>query len=283
MKPLVSVTFATFNRAHLLRRSVEAYNRLRFPLDRLEIIVLDDGSIDDTAAVCESFDDAIDVKYIRFRKPKGLWQDCAMTLNHGIRIASGEVIIASHPEVQPGRESIAECYKVAKDSDVWVSCKPYYLRPLDQENIDTVNWRDNGLLELRKLPGFYDICPGNVDYHPHSIDAVATPGYKIQSWESFVFAGMSRKMWSKFGGFRLTREWGKIDLEQHWRRHLLGIKCVTPTNPEAICVHQNHDVNVGVFEITNRDLDAAHANAPRLTRDQAGYPAVNEIGWGVIP
>lgn len=279
-QPLASVVFSTFNRGHLLYRSIEAYNRLNFDLSRLEIIVVDDGSEDDTGDCVKSIDAKIDVKYVRLRKPTNLWRDCAATLNHGIRISTGDVIICTHPEVMFGRDTVTEICNAAKDG-IWVSCRPYYLSPEDQENIDTVNWREHGLLEVRKIDGFYKERAGNPDYTPQSIESIGQTG-KIPTWESFVIAGATRRFWSRFGGFIESVQWGSIDLMQHQRRNNLGIRCVTPLNPEAICVHQNHDLNVGVFKVTDRDIVAAHQNSPRLTPEQSCYPAVDGIRWGPI-
>ena len=49
----VSIVIATRNRSVLLARTLDALARQRWPADRLEIIVADNGSTDDTRAVVE--------------------------------------------------------------------------------------------------------------------------------------------------------------------------------------------------------------------------------------
>lgn len=281
MRPLCSVVFASYNRAHLLRRSVECYNRSRFPLDRLEVVVVDDGSTDDTAALCERFDPRINVVYVRLRKNPGEWKDCAANINVGIRAAKGDVISITHPEVMYGRDSIAAMCDFAAD-DVWSACKPYYLSKRDQERLDTVDWVGEGPLAVRKIAGFYDddqIAVNHPDYGPRAIESVGHEDAKYPTWESYVVAAMNRGTWKRTGGFVPTTAWGSCDILWVHRRLNLGIRNVTITNESAYCVHQNHDVAVGDFVPTNRDMDACFAQAPALRPEQCGFPAVDEL-WG---
>ena len=55
MKPFFSVVIPTFNRSPVLKRAIESVLAQSF-LD-YEILVMDDGSTDDTQAVVESFHD----------------------------------------------------------------------------------------------------------------------------------------------------------------------------------------------------------------------------------
>src|SRR5688572_29492127 len=59
--PRLGVVLPTYNRAQLLRRAIESVLAQSEPAD--EIIVVDDGSTDDTGAVARSFGEA--VTYLR--------------------------------------------------------------------------------------------------------------------------------------------------------------------------------------------------------------------------
>ncbi len=82
--PTISVIIPTFNRCGLLKEAVESVRRQT--LEDLEIIVVDDGSTDDTASMVAGIGDAR-VKY--FYKPNG---GPASARNVGLRNAAGEYV-----------------------------------------------------------------------------------------------------------------------------------------------------------------------------------------------
>lgn len=80
----VTVLMPTFNRARYIRAALESVlNQTRKPL---EIIVIDDGSTDETAAVCAAFGAA--VSYVRQDRNQGK----SAALNLGLSHARGEFI-----------------------------------------------------------------------------------------------------------------------------------------------------------------------------------------------
>lgn len=83
-EPLVSVVISTQNRASLLRESIMSV--LYQTMQDFEIVVVDDGSTDDTRTVVEGFDD----KRIRYfyQEPAGI----AAARNHGTKVALGDFI-----------------------------------------------------------------------------------------------------------------------------------------------------------------------------------------------
>ncbi len=83
MMPSVSVIVPTYNRARWLPEAVTSV--LRQTHAPLEVLIVDDGSTDDTEAVCASF--AAPVRYIR-QANAGV----SAARNHGVREARGEWI-----------------------------------------------------------------------------------------------------------------------------------------------------------------------------------------------
>jgi len=81
--PRVSIIIPTHNRSKLLRVALESALGQTYP--NIEIIVVDDGSTDDTAAVVAQYTGR--VNYIKQAN-----QDVAAARNTGIRVASGEYL-----------------------------------------------------------------------------------------------------------------------------------------------------------------------------------------------
>lgn len=83
--PTASVIIPTYNRAGTLARAIESV--LRQTLDDLELLVVDDGSTDDTPLVLEGFSDG---RLVYLRHPHNRGQSAAR--NTGIRASNGTFI-----------------------------------------------------------------------------------------------------------------------------------------------------------------------------------------------
>ena len=97
----ISLVMASFQRAHLLNlglSSIVKY-KVNFPL---EIIVVNDGTIDDTETVVNSFRDRLDIKYIfsGHRNRDGTkYRNPGLPNNIAVKEASGDIVILSCPEI----------------------------------------------------------------------------------------------------------------------------------------------------------------------------------------
>ncbi|RDI96265.1 glycosyltransferase [Meiothermus sp. QL-1] len=93
MSPLFSVVIPTHNRAPLLRRTLEAFLRQEGPT--FELIVVDDGSVDATAALLESFRDP------RLRVVRQPNRGLALARNAGAARAAGDFVLFSDDDMVP--------------------------------------------------------------------------------------------------------------------------------------------------------------------------------------
>jgi len=82
--PFVSVVVITFNRSKLISPCLESLGKQTYPKDRYEVIVVDDGSTDDTAQIAE----AHGVKVVRHAKNRGT----PIARNTGLAAVKGEII-----------------------------------------------------------------------------------------------------------------------------------------------------------------------------------------------
>jgi len=87
--PSVTIIVPTYNRSHFIERAFESLVKQDYPRDKLDIIVIDDGSNDQTRAILERFQNA-HAKF-RFLQQNNLGP--ATARNAGLREARGNIIL----------------------------------------------------------------------------------------------------------------------------------------------------------------------------------------------
>ena len=83
--PLITVLVDTYNYGHFIEEAIDSVLAQDFPPEQREILVVDDGSADDTAARVRKYGDRVHF----FCKPNG---GQASALNFGIERARGEIV-----------------------------------------------------------------------------------------------------------------------------------------------------------------------------------------------
>ncbi len=86
--PRVSVIIPTFNRARLLASSLESLTSQSVTPGQFEVVVVDDGSTDETSDVCRRFSSRLALKYIRTAHT-----GIAAAKNAGIATATGAILL----------------------------------------------------------------------------------------------------------------------------------------------------------------------------------------------
>ena len=108
MDPLVSVVIPTFNHGHLVEQAVASVFAQSYP--NTELIVIDDGSTDDTRERLASFDGSL--RYVH-QENRGL----STARNAGIALAKGEFIALLDADDRWMPEKIARQVAVFKEQD----------------------------------------------------------------------------------------------------------------------------------------------------------------------
>jgi len=95
MQPVVSIVIPTYNAGPALKETIEACVAQDYPDDRLEVVIVDDGSTDETASLVSGYP----VTYI-YQENRGP----AAARNRGWRAAKGEIVCFTDSDCVPERE-----------------------------------------------------------------------------------------------------------------------------------------------------------------------------------
>lgn len=90
----VSIVIPTWNRGHLLKNSLNRLCNLTLPD---EVLIIDDGSTDNTEQVVDSFKDKLPIRYIYNHSPG--YTMCTVPRNIGLKNAQSELLICTEPEI----------------------------------------------------------------------------------------------------------------------------------------------------------------------------------------
>jgi len=85
--PRLSVLFCSYNRADLLRQALDALCQQTLDRACFEVILVDDGSTDDTRGVVEGFAQRLPLRYARQRQ-----SGIASARNHALCLARGDIV-----------------------------------------------------------------------------------------------------------------------------------------------------------------------------------------------
>ena len=99
----ICLLISTYDRTPLLRRSLEAWSRFSLPD---ELIVIDDGSLDDCEAVCAEYTDRLPLAYVYNHRPFDA--NPCQSRNVGIRMTECSDVLTSEPEVVPLTDIVAQ-------------------------------------------------------------------------------------------------------------------------------------------------------------------------------
>ncbi len=110
MAPEISVVICTYNRATVLPRVLCGLSEQTIDLDRLEIVIVDNGSTDPTRQIAESFKQRFPRYIYHFEKEPGL----SIARNRGWKLASAPVVAFLDDDAIPAPDW-AECILKAFD------------------------------------------------------------------------------------------------------------------------------------------------------------------------
>ncbi len=98
--PVISIVIPARDEEDSIERTVRAANQLIWP--KIEIIVVNDGSIDRTATILQNLERELGIKIVTHASPQGK----SVALNDGMRVATSEIVLILDADGIPAKNSL---------------------------------------------------------------------------------------------------------------------------------------------------------------------------------
>ncbi len=112
--PEISVLIATRDRARLLEATLLALRQQRLGPIGWEVIVVDNGSVDNTSALLSTFRESLPLTVLHEQMPGK-----SGALNRALEVAQGDLLVFTDDDVGPATSWLAEIYKASRR---WMTC-----------------------------------------------------------------------------------------------------------------------------------------------------------------
>ncbi|MEM2917727.1 MAG: glycosyltransferase family 2 protein, partial [Candidatus Bathyarchaeia archaeon] len=117
-QPKVSILIPARNEERVIGRILQRMTELTFPKDKLQVIVIDDGSTDKTGIIAEQYSMMHPYILVVKRGKDDGGRGKASALNAGIKWADGEIILCFDADYYPQKDIIEKLVKEFKDPKV---------------------------------------------------------------------------------------------------------------------------------------------------------------------
>ena len=115
--PRYSVVIPTYRRGDSLADCLASLCRLDYPLDHIEVVVIDNGGAEHTRDAALPFTDRLRLRYLVNEENRGY----GFSVNRGIVESTGERILLLNDDAQPRPDLLAECDRLL-ESDPSIGC-----------------------------------------------------------------------------------------------------------------------------------------------------------------
>jgi len=228
--PLVSIVMTTFNRRSLLERSLRAIAEMDWPRDRLETIVVNNGSTDETAEWLESNQVPTDVTVVTIEQNV----PPAIARNRALAVACGAVIAFTDDDCRPTSSWLHELLS-ALTPDIGIA--QGLTRPDPAQSVGPLSRSQWTLSEQ----GLYETC--NIAYRRSALDLEGAAPFSTRMPDAI------RRL---LGRGLAVSAFGE-DTELAWRVKRHGVRSVFVE--DAVVHHNVYDGDLGY--VVRRSLLAA--------------------------
>ncbi|PSL51931.1 galactosyltransferase-like protein [Saccharothrix carnea] len=239
-----TVIVPTYNRRRLLELTLDSLAEQDLPRDRFEVLVVDDGSSDDTAAAVRGFEDRLDLRY--FYQPDEGFR-VARARNVGLRHARGDISVFVDSGVLLHSTSLS-AHVAAHDATAEPLALNGYVYCFNLDNEDARRIRefvdvddvDSTIASLARTESWPDVR--EPFYRRYADDYAHLPAPWLMYWTCHASARTEQVR--AIGMYdEEFRQWGGEDLDLAYRLHRDGARFGVIR--EARSLHYPHDKDQG--------------------------------------
>jgi glycosyltransferase involved in cell wall biosynthesis len=241
--PQCSVVIPTYNRVELLRHTLESLTKQRLPLGSFEVLVVDDGSSDTTAAMVDGYRQRLNLRY--FFQPDEGWRSAAAR-NVGIAQAEAEVIVFIDSGVL-AHSGFLEAHLASHRASAGPLAVIGYVYGMNGDNeaaeriIATVDVNDPDASIARMHARCMHLDVREEFYERYGDDFAGLPAPWPMFWAANVSVRTDRLR--AVGAFDESFDrWGGEDIDLGYRLHRAGTTFVL--NRRASSIHYPHHKNI---------------------------------------
>lgn len=104
--PKVSILIPAHNEELVIERTIKALLKLRYPIDKLEIIIINDNSSDRTGEIIEEYKASYPHIIPVHTRPPNAGKGKSGALNQGLKVATGDIIVVYDADNTPERMAV---------------------------------------------------------------------------------------------------------------------------------------------------------------------------------
>ena len=180
-KPIVSILIPARNEEKVIARTLKRMTELTYPKDKLQIIIIDDVSTDNTGKIAEQYLKTYNnIKIVHRNEPEG-GRGKASALNAGFKHAKGEIILCFDADYYPQKDIIEKLVKEFDDPKVGAV----------QGRVTVLNEPQNIVTRLVALERTGGYC----------IDQQARNSLGLITQFGGTVGGFRRELWESLGGW----------------------------------------------------------------------------------
>ena len=114
--PVFSIVVPVKNEGKVAGRLLDALSHLDYPADKKEIVIVEDGSTDETLSICQEYARASGLNIKILQKPSSNGKPSA--LNYGVARASGDIVAVFDADNVPARDALLNVCRYFEDPAV---------------------------------------------------------------------------------------------------------------------------------------------------------------------